>query len=326
MLFYGNNRFMNKFYLMKNPKLFQGEEYIKNNDYYFEGWYFKNSSNNNGISFIPGISINYNEKKAFIQVITNESSYFINYDISEFMYSFNPFYIKIGKNYFSQEEIKIDLYDQSKEIEINGTLKYSNTKNIKTNCINPNIMGPFSYVPNMECNHAIISMKNNIEGTIKINNKNYNFNNANGYIEKDWGTSFPKSYIWCQGNSFEKSDASFMLSIAEVPLRMITFKGLICVFIIGNKEYKFTTYNNSKIVKCDITNKNINIIIKKGKYKLNIYSRLERGQKLFAPKNGQMTSNVFENILANIKLTLTKRDTVIFSDSSNNCGIEIFNL
>ena len=59
-----------------------------------------------------------------------------------------------------------------------------------------------------------------------------------GYIEKDWGCSFPKTYIWCQGNNFEKSNASFMLSIANVPFKMFNFRGMICVLLIDDKEYK----------------------------------------------------------------------------------------
>ena len=69
---------MNKLFLIRNPKVFQGERYLNTNKNYFEGWYFKNTNNKNGISFIPGININEHEKKAFIQVITNDSSYSIN--------------------------------------------------------------------------------------------------------------------------------------------------------------------------------------------------------------------------------------------------------
>ena len=41
---------MKKLFLMQNPELFQGEKYIKTNKNYFEGWYFKNTNNENGIS------------------------------------------------------------------------------------------------------------------------------------------------------------------------------------------------------------------------------------------------------------------------------------
>ena len=91
---------MKKLFLMRNPELFQGEKCLKENKEYFEGWYFKNTNTNHSISFIPGININKKEKKAFIQVITKDSSYFIDYNISDFKFSYNPFYIKIGNTIF----------------------------------------------------------------------------------------------------------------------------------------------------------------------------------------------------------------------------------
>ena len=57
----------------------------------------------------------------------------------------------------------------------------------------------------MECNHAILSMQNRIDGLVNVNHNKISFNNSIGYIEKDWGCSFPKSYIWCQGNHFQQS-------------------------------------------------------------------------------------------------------------------------
>ena len=41
--------------------------------------------------------------------------------------------------------------------------------------MNPNIMGPFSYIPFMECNHAILSMQNNANGSININDYEMKF-------------------------------------------------------------------------------------------------------------------------------------------------------
>lgn len=141
-------------------------------------------------------------------------------------------------------------------------------------------MGPFSYVPFMECNHAILSMENNIQGVLEINNDKMDFNNSIGYIEKDWGYSFPKNYIWCQGNNFKKTNADFMLSIADIHFKVFYFRGIISVLIIGNQEFKFTTYNNVKLVEYNIDNNLVNI-------------------------------------------TLKKDDTIIFSDTSKNCGLEI---
>ncbi len=164
---------MNKLVLIKNPELFQGEKSLSKNKNYFEGWYFKNTNNKEGISFIPGISNENNDKKAFIQVITNDFSYFINYNINDFYFSYKTFIIKIGNSVFSKESIHIDIKDQKQNLKINGDLKYSKSININTNLWAPNIMGPFSYAPGMECNHAILCMKNKVNGSIEFNDRLY---------------------------------------------------------------------------------------------------------------------------------------------------------
>lgn len=314
---------MNKLLLMKNPELFQGEKYLNDQKSYFEGWYFKNINYERGISFIPGINISDTGAKAFIQIITNNMSYFVNYNIKDFEFNYNPFYIRIGNNSFSKEFVNINIEDESQRLKIYGNIKYSNSKNINTNIFAPNIMGPFSYIPFMECNHAIISMQNTINGFININDETISFNDNKGYIEKDWGCSFPKSYIWCQGNNFQKTNASFMFSVADIPLKLFTFKGFICVLLIDNEEFKFTTYNNAKLVECDIKQDSFNIKLKKDLYILDIKSKYNKGLKLSAPVKGKMSKDIFESISTSVTITLKKEKEIIFSDTSNMCGIEI---
>lgn len=314
---------MKKLLLTKNPELFQGEKYVSANKNYFEGWYFKNSNHKSVISFIPGININRKEKKAFIQVITIDSSYYVNYKFEDFSFHLNPFYIKIGHNYFSKDKIHIDIKDISQNITIYGDIKYKNNMNIKSNWFSPNIMGPFSYISSMECNHAILSMKSKTDGLITINNKDINFDNGVGYIEKDWGCSFPKTYIWHQANEFQKKKAAFMISIADIPFKLLHFKGLICSLIVDNKEYRFATYSNTKIKRYEVNDNLINITLKKGKNYLYIKSKYTKGLKLSAPVKGKMNKDIFESLSSMISLTLKKGNKTIFSDKSINCGLEI---
>lgn len=316
---------MNRLYLMRNPEVFQGEKYLEDGKDYFEGWYFKNSNKKSTISFIPGININGKNRKAFIQIIVDTNSYFVNCDIKDFEFNLKPFFIKIENNYFSKDGIKVDIKDENQNLNIYGKLKYINNKNIERSILNPNIMGPFSYIPFMECNHAILSMKNDIFGFIKINDKRLEFNRDSGYIEKDWGTSFPESYIWCQGNNFNKSNASFMLSIAKIPFKIFSFKGIICDLIIEDEEFKFATYNNAKLIKSKIDNRNFDITLNKDNYYLKVKSNYNKGAKLYAPIKGKMDKNIFESVCASIEVTLKENNKTIFSDISENCGIEIVN-
>lgn len=175
----------------------------------------------------------------------------------------------------------------------------------------------------MECNHAILNMKNVANGEININGDKFIFDNGVGYIEKDWGCSFPKYYIWMQGNNFRDKSVSFMLSIADIPFKIFNFRGIICSLIIDDKEYRFATYNNTKLIKYVVSNGSINIILKRRNYYLYIDSKLNKGNKLIAPVKGKMEKDIIESISETINVTLKKDNKVIFSDTSTNCGLEI---
>ena len=313
---------MNRLFLMRNPPLFQGESYLNLHKNYFEGWYFKNSNQQEAISFIPGISIE-ETKKAFIQVITDETSYFINYSIQDFHFGVNPFFIQIGNNLFSENGIHIDITQKQLKLSIHGEIQYTNHKPIHTHFLSPNIMGPFSYVPFMECNHAILSMKQEATGFVEINHHSIAFQNDCGYIEKDWGTSFPQSYIWCQGNQFQNTSASFMLSIADIPFQFFHFKGIICVLMLEDKEYRFTTYNGTRLVKAKIEKDLFSITLQKGSYCLKVESKYDSGHKLSAPVKGKMEKNIMESISSSITVTLKKGNRLLFADTSHHCGLEI---
>lgn len=50
-----------------------------------------------------------------------------------------------------------------------------------------------------------------------------------------------------------------MFSVADIPFKMFDFTGVICVLIVKGKEYKFTTYNNAKIIECETNKNSVNI-------------------------------------------------------------------
>ena len=166
-------------------------------------------------------------------------------------------------------------------------------------------------------------MKNNANGMITINKKKIKFKNGIGYIEKDYGTSFPSSYIWLKGNNFKDKNMSFMFSKAIIPFKLFKFDGFICSLLIGEKEYRFATYNGAKILVCDIADSSAHIIIKKGKYILKIKASYEKGQNLIAPIKGKMKKDIVESVIGHIRLILKKDDQVIVDDKSYNCGIEV---
>jgi len=101
-------------------------------------------------------------------------------------------------------------------------------------------MGAFAYVPKMECNHGILSMHHTINGQVlfhKEASSEIDFTKGRGYMEKDWGTSFPSSYLWVQANHFEDPDTAFMISVAHIPFGLFSFTGVIANLHYKGKEY-----------------------------------------------------------------------------------------
>jgi hypothetical protein len=90
-------------------------------------------------------------------------------------------------------------------------------------------MGPFRFVPLMECRHSVLSMSHSLSGSLRLNGKSVCFNGGVGYIEGDRGHSFPRRYIWTQCNWREESPCSLMLSAADIPFAAGTSAGIIGV-------------------------------------------------------------------------------------------------
>ena len=247
----------------------------------------------------------------------------MNYSFKDFSFSNSPFFVKIDDNSFSLDKIDININDSFHRLNIEGSLHFSNHSSIKNNFFAPNIMGPFSYFPSMECNHAILSMKSSISGSLHFNGNFINFDDGVAYIEKDWGTSFPKSYVWCQSNEFLAFPANFMLSVATIPLWNLKFIGIISVVSFENKEYKFATYYGAKLKKYDVNNYSIDIEIKQGNKTLSVSSLSENSNFLLAPSKGKMNKEILESISSKIDVQIKENDKIIFSNSGFNSGLEI---
>lgn len=202
---------------------------------YFKGWYFKCCAEDKTIAFIPAFHYNNGRETASIQIITDDEVFIAPFDSLECCKM--PLSIKIGDCYFSEKGINLNI--QNDNLNIQGNLKFCRLSPIQYD-----IMGPFKFVPLMQCRHSVYSMRHRIDGKITLNGELFNFQNGIGYIEGDCGVSFPKEYIWTQG-CFE--NGSLMLSVADIPLFSFHFTGIIGVIMLGGKEYRIATYLGAKL-------------------------------------------------------------------------------
>ena len=305
------------------PEIFQGN---LNNKRYFEGWYFKHVSANREhvFSFIPGISLTKKNKHAFIQFIngiTGETAY-VSYPLSDFRYSEKNFEVWVGDSCFSGEGIKLRI--NSPELKANGDIGYFNSVKYPSTVFSPGIMGWYSFVPFMECKHGIGSVLHHLTGSISLNEKETDFSNGTGYIEKDWGTSFPESWIWLHCNTFDEPDCSFTFSVAKIPWLGSFFIGHICFLYVKGKFYLFATYNKSRIMRLQLSGNELEIELQRKNYVLQIKGTRKRSGNLKAPATGEMNRVIKESIDSAVAVTLKKTDNgIIFSSKGERAGMEI---
>lgn len=305
------------------PIIFQGN---LNKKKYFEGWYFKHVSldRENVFSFIPGIALTKNDKHAFIQVIDGISgiTWNINYPISEFKYSKNKFDVSVGKSNFSSSGIQLDI--DTKELKIKGEVRYSEIIKYPSSAFSPGIMGWYSFVPFMECKHGIGSVHHKLKGALTINKQAIDFNQGDGYIEKDWGTSFPESWIWLHCNTFNQPENSFTFSVAKIPWLGSFFIGHICFLYHKKKFYLFATYNGSKITRLTFKAPILEIEISNKTHNLKIKAVQNRSGVLKAPAIGEMNRMIKESVDSTIEIQLFENTgKMIYSDKGTRAGLEI---
>lgn len=291
---------------------------------YFEGWYYKqvNSALNKSVSFIFGYSTNTKNPHSFIQIIQSNplQTAYLTFPLDSFK-SENKGY-RIDNTWFSPTKLILDINHET--ITCKGELTFSESNVLSSeNPYMPNIMGPFTYIPNMECNHGVVSMSHTINGSIQLNDETWEFNNDKGYIEKDWGTSFPKRYIWIQGNHFKNTNTSFMLSLAYIPFIGFSFEGLIAQLNTDVKSYRFATYTASNRSDLSKNDHGFIMTIKRGFYKLIVDVIMDHRISLVSPKDGLMQNSIKEGLGGTVHLKLYHFNQLILEDTSTNCGIEI---
>lgn len=306
------------------PEVFQGHSGKKG---YFEGWYFKliDEKEKCVLGVIPGISTESDgSSHSFIQIIDGRHglSHYFEFPIEDFQYKTSDFYIRIGKNIFTNAGIILDIEED--DFFLKADLVFDRHFKWPVMLTSPGIMGPYRFLPFMQCYHGVVSMDHSIKGKLTLNHQEIHFNGGKGYIEKDWGTSFPKSWIWAQSNHFEKDKVSISISIAHIPFLKTEFNGFLVGLLHENKLYRFTTYTGAKLERIDYKEDYVNVRISDKNYTLDIGLIPGNTSSLIAPDNGKMSAVLSESLSSSIEVCLSdKKGRLIFQGMGINAGLEI---
>ena len=254
------------------PARFQGRGRTRD---YFEGYYLKVVDPEQDIAFalIPGLSYDgAGEGHAFIQVmdgVRGQSAY-ERFDVGalsagtvgasakrrhpearSWRGDFNEaarrdaFALAIGPHRFSESGMEVDVPS------VTCRLTFRNNVPWPYRPWSPGAMGPFGFVPGMQCKHGVVSLHHGVSGTVRLGDgpEVELSPRATGYVEKDWGSSFPLRWTWLQTNHLaaETAPACLLVSAGHVPWLTGAFDGHIAALLLRGRLEVFATYNGSRL-------------------------------------------------------------------------------
>ena len=273
---------------------------------YFCGWYYRCQSENHTLAMIPSVHKTKDGAFCTIQLITDTHAFHAQFPYDHFQKRGNQ--IRIADNRFDASGISLDMH--TFELCVTGSIRFGPFTPLKYD-----IMGPFQFVPFMQCHHSVYSMQHRVDGEIRIDGVPYVFHNAVGYLEGDRGHSFPKEYAWTQC-SFP--DGALMLSVADIPLGPFHFTGVIGVVLLHGKECRLATYLGAKAVKIG----NGEIVIQQGRLCLTVKQLGTPGHPLLAPVGGAMVRTIHEHPSCKVYYRFTDGDVTLLEMEAQNAAFE----
>lgn len=273
---------------------------------YFCGWYIKCQGSFRTVAFIPSYHISGGVKTCSLQIITDDRSWYVDYPIAQFHMDEKG--VTIGPNAFTKQGCKLDIHIP--ELTITGELTFGEFTPLAYD-----IMGPFQYVPFLQCRHSVFSMKHRVRGELWINGESWKLTVGECYIEGDRGRSFPREYLWTQCSN---PWGSIMLSVADIPFCGLHFNGVICAIHYRGREYRLATYLGAKAVRIQ----NGEVIIRQGRKTLTVRRMQDRGKPLAAPVGGDMKRTIRESPSCRVFYHYQEKGKTVFKFISEVASFE----
>jgi hypothetical protein len=189
-------------------------------------------------------------------------------------------------------------------------------------------MGWYAYVPFMECYHGVLSFDHALTGSLTIDEQSVDYGGGRGYIEKDWGQSFPKAWVWMQSNHFPTSATCVTASVAVIPWLGSAFNGFIAGLWHKGRLYRFATYTGAKLDRQEVTDQTVVLHYRDPRrdgYRLEIKATRATGGLLHSPERTAMLQRVMESLTASIHVRLVENATgkAVFDETGEHAGLEV---
>jgi len=292
---------------------------------FFEGWYYKlvSADGRYKVAIIPGVILG-QDAHAFVQVLNGAdgTTAYHTFPLLDFQADPKRFALAIGGNRFDGSRLSMDI--DRPEGQLAGQVQLGPLHPWPVSLLSPGIMGWYAWVPRMECYHGVLSFNHTLQGRLSLNGKTMDFSGGHGYIEKDWGQSFPAAWVWFQSNHFGSQLACITASVAMIPWVGRAFRGFIAGLWLDGRLYRFATYSGAHIQSLQIFDDHVDWVLSDRRHILSLSARRIQGGLLRGPTRLDMGQRVLETLNATVTVRLeTRQGRRIFEGEGVHTGLEV---
>lgn len=305
---------------------------------FFEGWYVKliDSAEHHRLAVIPGVFLNApgdasgEAGHAFVQVLDGRTgqSFYVRYPLESFHAARHGFDLRVGPNRFTVQGVTLDL--DAPGLRLRGDIRFETPapRPWPVQLLSPGIMGPFAWIPRMECYHGVISLDHGLAGSLEVNGQTQVFDGGRGYIEKDWGKNFPAAWVWFQTNHFDRLGVCLTASVAVIPWLGHAFGGFIIGLLLDGQLHRFATYTGARITRFAVLPDRVSITVQSGprwrggRETLELEALRAQGGLLQAPTPTGMDRRIAETLDAAVQVRLLRGGQVVYQGDGRNAGLE----
>ena len=187
----------------------------------------------------------------------------------------------------------------------------------------PGAMGPFSFAPGMQCRHGVVSLWHRAEGRVASGGETREFAGV-GYVEKDWGRSFPRGWVWLQTSHLDGvvGPSCIMVSAGRVPWVTGAFAGFIAAVLWEGRLEVFATFNGAEMT-LDIGEDVARMSFSRRGLRLRLAVTPSAGVDLVAPAgSGGMVGRVNESLTSTAEVEVSERGAVALATRARWVGYE----
>ncbi len=273
---------------------------------YFEAWYIKLlTADHRCLALIPGLYRGRQQAFSFVQVVDEASgkTTLEQFPETAFHASAERFSVRVGNNTFSDKGVTLSL----KRASVYGQVHFGPLAPWPVRLRAPGAMGWYGWMPMLQCYHSIVSLDHTVHGTLTMDDSTVSFDHGRGYIEKDWGKSFPSTWVWFQCNRFAQPTTCLTGSIARVPWFGGSFPGFIVGLYHGGTLLPFATYTGAKILDLSCEPPAMSCIIEGRTHRLEVTATRGTVQEVLGPTVTGMNRPIAEGLAGPIGFRLYRR-------------------